>query len=38
MVIDAQKWKEQLMHDGNNDNGNKLRTYRTYIDSLDVEL
>lgn len=35
--IDSHKWKEKLMHDGNNENGNKLRTYRTYKDSLDAE-
>ena len=38
IAIDTQKWHSQLLSDGNGiDNGNKLRTYRKYKNSLTAE-
>ena len=39
IAIDNQKWLSQLLGDGNGiDNGNKLRTYRKYKNSLSMLL
>ena len=35
--FDCSKWHQQLMHNGNAANGNKLRTYRQYKNVLKTE-
>ena len=34
---EIEKWKNKLMHGGNDQNGNKLRTYRTYKTEFQTE-
>ena len=34
---EIEKWKNKLMHDGNDQNGNKLRTNRTYKTEFQTE-
>ena len=37
IAIEKQSWQNQLASDGNSENGNKLRTYRTYKNRSETE-